>query len=957
MQNRWLFCLWLLVLTGLFEDLTAQTFAFRNITEKDGLPSTYLYDIAQDDEGYVWLTGESGLSRYNGQQHDIPKIAEQIEDEIIRFFKGAEKQLWMQDLAGRVMMMENDVLKVFDEIAPSLIYRYTSVFCHPNGDTWIATIDDVFLYKNAQDTLLSLGIDNKNDKLTCVKAFSLQDDGSLLLLLDKGYYKFENDQVSYHLHKNRRLGASINFGFNYRGKQYLAIKDSIFYFDKNEEHWIPAFQELHEYLEKGILNSLEDSDGDLWLSTKSGILLITQDSLGQMDIKHLFEGMVMGSMMEDKEGNIWLVTGQNGIYVLPSKKIIIFKKDGLDQPLRFIKKTQPNHVVLGFDNNEFKIIDQDFKLLREQKLYVQNYRLYDYQQNDIGQHYFITSGGVIILDKKFRQIRQSSEWSLKQGAFSPDGTFWLAGGEYFGRLNDLSHTQNFLRKRCYSLLPVTNEKIWVGTIEGLFLYEKEVCRKMENPVLQHDIRDIKLLDSGALLLATQKNGLIYYHPDQDSLLYHFSVGTGLSSNHCSKVLVDEKYFWLATKKGVNRIDRKDYSVMVIGKEQGLPSTEVNDIFGSQHQLLIATNRGLAAFDRDINFVRTPPTPRIVTIKINEKDTSLQTEYKLDYLNNNIKIEFDAITFRNASEVLYEYKMDGLDEEWVRSPISVAQYPSLPPGEFTFQVRSQTINSQWSDIQSIKFSIDRPFWRSGWFSVLLFFAALLFGYLIFSEVNRRKSVIRDMRASQLTALRAQMNPHFIFNSLNSIQEFIVNKDARLANKYLSQFARLMRNVLNSSDKNHISLGKELESLKLYLSLETLRLGDSFEYVFEVDESLDKDTVYLPSMLIQPFVENAIKHGLMHHKGVKKLYLRFYNKEGILICEIEDNGVGRKRSRAIQKMNPRVYASKATGLIKERVNLFNAISNNTLNVAIIDLEDHQAPSGTKVILTIALNYKEF
>jgi len=532
-----------------------------------------------------------------------------------------------------------------------------------------------------------------------------------------------------------------------------------------------------------------------------------------------------------------------------------------------------------------------------------------------------------------------------------DGKFWLTGGQFFGYVDEAYKLHEILNVRCYSLLLRSNDEIWVGSIEGLYHYKGDSIYRIEHPELKKDIRDIKIIGDGDLLLATQKNGLYHYRPSDNTIINHFSTENGLSNNNCTKLLIDEKYIWLGTKKGVNRINIENHKIAILALDQGLPSNEVNDILKFKNDIYTATNKGLAIFDSDIKLDRPPPRLQITNIKIDERDTSFYKKYHLGHAKNNIKIEFDAITFRDAEQAIYEYKMEGLDRDWLRSTINTAQYPSLPPGDFLFSVRTKTVNSDWSAIQTIGFNIDAPFWKSWWFYLLMVLLTMAITYLIFYIVMSRRHFIKDVKESQLTALRAQMNPHFIFNALNSIQEFIINKDSRAANKYLSQFARLMRNILHVADKKGIYLNKEIESLKLYLSLEALRFGDAFEYVMEVSESINQETTYLPPMLIQPFVENAIKHGLMHKEGQKNLYIRFCKQDNTLICEVEDNGIGRKKSSEIKQLNANVYLSKGTGLIQERVKLLNAVFNQKVRVEVIDLENQEAEAiGTKVRITI-------
>jgi ligand-binding sensor domain-containing protein len=958
----WIFNVILLVffwfLQGNFALVNSQTYAFQHVTEKEGLPSTYLYGILQDKRGYIWLTGESGLLWYNGLVYLQPEIQNKIENEIIRFFDVDSEKIWMQDLAGKLLYYENGEIHNFPEINPNLIYRYTEVFSHSNGDIWIANAEDVFIFKNETDSLVRLNVDNTTKALLSIKNFSQTENGETVLLTESGFYVFSGEGSSFIPYKHKEAFDDFNLGFSKGGNIYVVLGGNIFNLNLDTYTLEPYHEGLEGYFKDEVIDFYEDKNGDSWFATRNGIIKIVEKGNNEYEVNRFLEGEVMGGIMEDNENNIWFITGQNGLFVLPSLDVEIFQKTGVNQQVRFVKQNNKGLLVLGYDNNQFEVLDTSFNVVQDRKLFEQNSRLYDMINDEKGDQYFITSEGYVQFDEAYNLKNKSYDWSLKSAVFTPDGSLWIGTGYFFGRTIGDKKVEKLLNKRTYSLFPISDNEVWVGTIEGLFLYKDGKCTKVENQLLDSDIRDIKMLENGDLFLATQKSGLLHYRPSIDSILHHFTKSNGLSNDNCNKILLDEKFIWVGTKKGVNRINRTDYSITMIGLDQGLPSNEVNDIYKIGDQIYVATNRGVAIFKDDIDLYRTPPHLQITNIKINEKDTVFQSQYRLSYDKNNIKIEFSAITFKDAKQTIYNYKMDGIDQDWIQSNINVAQYPSLPPGKYNFIVKTKTTNSEWSDERKVSFEIDSPFWERWWFFVLTGLLFIGFSYLVFSEVNKRRSVLRDMRASQLTALRTQMNPHFLFNALNSIQEFIVNKDVRSANRYLTRFAKLMRNILNVSDKDRITLGKEIESLHLYLSLEALRFGDSFEYFLEVEDNIDKDAMYLPPMLVQPFVENAIKHGLMHRKGSKKLYLRFYLKDNSLICEIEDNGVGREMAAEIRNRNLKMYTSKATSLTDERIKLFNLLANNSLSVEVIDKKDKEIiPIGTKVVLTINSNFKGF
>ncbi|MEQ1625723.1 MAG: histidine kinase, partial [Sediminibacterium sp.] len=209
-------------------------------------------------------------------------------------------------------------------------------------------------------------------------------------------------------------------------------------------------------------------------------------------------------------------------------------------------------------------------------------------------------------------------------------------------------------------------------------------------------------------------------------------------------------------------------------------------------------------------------------------------------------------------------------------------------------------------------------------------------------------------SQLSALKAQMNPHFMFNALNSIQEIILMNNKREANMYLGKFADLMRITLDQSNKNAISLDDELKSLLLYLELEALRFETHFQYKIDVDDNVFAPDIQIPAMLIQPYVENAIKHGLLHKQGEKQLLIQFrLENEETLLCMITDNGIGRKRSAEINQLRARKHTSFATGATLKRLELLNYGNEQRITVNFEDLKDERGQdSGTKVLLFIPI-----
>jgi LytS/YehU family sensor histidine kinase len=313
-------------------------------------------------------------------------------------------------------------------------------------------------------------------------------------------------------------------------------------------------------------------------------------------------------------------------------------------------------------------------------------------------------------------------------------------------------------------------------------------------------------------------------------------------------------------------------------------------------------------------------------------------------------------------------LEGLDSKWNYTFSNNLQYTTLPPGAYTFKVYA--LNGD--GVKSLKpalfyFVISKPFWKEWWFIslVLVLLTSSIIGAVTYRiELLKRRAVEksevnRKMADLKLMALRAQMNPHFIFNSINSIQLFILKNDSESAHKHLSRFSRLIRNVLENSKHEYISLAVEIETLEHYIELERLRFSSKFDYKITVDEELDVKSILISPLLIQPYVENAIWHGLMHLKDRAGELLLCIEKEGQLLkCTIEDNGIGRKRSAEYKKGKD--HQSTGLSLNKERVEIINTLHNSSAGLQFIDKQDKDGlPAGTKVVIymPININYSEY
>jgi LytS/YehU family sensor histidine kinase len=316
----------------------------------------------------------------------------------------------------------------------------------------------------------------------------------------------------------------------------------------------------------------------------------------------------------------------------------------------------------------------------------------------------------------------------------------------------------------------------------------------------------------------------------------------------------------------------------------------------------------------------------------------------------------GLSFRNPDGVQYAVQLEGLEDDWryVKDQ-STMTYMNLSPGKYTFRVKASNSEGKWSDqFYEFPFEILPPFWQTWWFRIL---AVLIVPFVLaviirsrFKTVKRKAQLSEQMAELKMQALRAQMNPHFIFNALNSIQHLIVKNEGDLAFSYLSKFSRLLRMILNVSDKAFVSLEVEVEMLQLYLDLEALRFDHHMHYSIDVEED-DITGISIPTLLIQPYVENAIWHGLVPKTGTRELNITITATTDRLIISVKDNGIGRKRAAEIKSMQPIRYESKGMSINSDRLSIIGDPRQS--KVEIIDLyNDNGEAAGTKVVISMPM-----
>lgn len=933
--------------------LFGQQLPFQQYTPDNGLPSNYLYHIVQDQEGFLWITSEAEVCKFNGQQ--FIKAQEEVlqQNEIIRMYFSKPNRLFFIDLKNHIYVHEQDSLIRLNDNWFSKGRFMNSIHEDKNKNIWILSEGsnkvsivnrDSILFENAYHII-------ENKLLSNSKAFIPIDSNTTFLVNEKGVFEFKGKTLT---HVDKHSYSAIFHSPCIKmpnEEEYLipTLKGNLYLFSIKTKKLRRAFEEFSEFTQVGINNIFQDHLNNIWIASREGLLLLTYQKEGSYTISRHLQNSNVGYITQDKNKNYWVTTLTDGLFFLPSTEIKVYNHPKWNKTTA-IGETATGNIVLGTEGSQMIVLDEHLNYLFEKKLQKKSLRIYDIKShNDLIS--LSCSSKILTFDKNWN-ITSTNNGSFKQISVTNDDKIWFGRSTGMGYLE--KNKSNFLGNiRTYSIYPSGSNTCYFGTVEGLFYFDGQKNHHLSADLIKDDIRHLSMTKDSVLCLSTQGNGLIFY---KDGVVQkHLKTDDGLLSDNCKFSLIDNQILWLATNRGLNKIYLSDYSILSLTQANGLPNDEVNYLYLKKDTLLVATNKGLCYFNKNIALEESPPNLYFAATKIANRDTTILPQYDLKFSQNNLNINYSAIQFTNANSIQYQYKMKGLNDNWVTTFADEIQYPSLNPGNYIFSLRAKSINSDWSKPIGFKLNIDRPFWSKWWFRGLCLLAGLCLMFLIAYSIvqnNKRKSAIQSqIKESQLQALRVQMNPHFLFNSLNSIQEFIMLQDKRAANKYLGQFSKLMRTILNMSDKERISLEEEIDALQLYLSLEVMRFEDAFEYDIKLRGDFSPAQISIPPMLIQPYVENAILHGLNPKEGEKVLDISFSFQDKTLICSITDNGIGREKALAIKQKKISQFPSKGTSLTEKRLRLLNAAYKQNLNVETIDLKDEFGnAAGTKVILYI-------
>ena len=941
-----------------------QRFDGKNVTE---FPfKGFVRTLICDNSGGIWVNSSSKISKFQNDHFGFMEYPFDTTPNVSfgRFFKPPGEDIWIQTSLGFYKWNASN-----QKFEPASIPELQT---EAQISTQRFSIYGSTIFFDAGDS--TYAVDIKRHTRLAMKRIRSQgwmnavSDHELLVTIrgdSTAWYDLKNQRVQWIDFTNELPGRNNNFLF-VRDAQpidehrvFLATHSGLLELNTQTK----KFRRLKLY-NKGYpldptpnyFNVTIDDDHKVWVAQSNGLVGFNPllESIGLIRDREANDTYTWPnnarSFAEDEKGNLWIATSEGFAYWSQQDNSITMHpanpqaKDRLNTPSVRGLSYNGTYLIMGTSSG--------------------GVWLYNVKTDKFRRATFPTDSTGMKLKEKFEVdfVKQILELNDGNYLIVARDCYWMQKNNFLVKEIDISrHTKNQPNK-CFVSKDGT---LWLGTQDGLMTLDDKMQLK-ESWNLDLSITSMCELENSRFLVGSE-NGLFNLEFRDDSAVV--TLNEILPYRTQIFFIIDDKVgkYWIGSRNGLFRYDpltkireRFDYADNVQGN-----SFAVDPVFTRKGMLVIGGINGINYFyPEKIKAKKDNLIVTILNVSVNQDDTSYYQLHNLSSLRNfqnSLEFEFVAPYYGNPQNLQYRYRLLGLSNEWKdNGNNNKVRFTKLHPDSYEFQVEASINGANWYAAQPISFMIVPPFWQTWWFitfgtMICAAFVALFLRNRI-RNVRTKEQVKREYEKRiaevEMHALRAQMNPHFMFNSLNSINNFILKNDPDNASGYLTKFSRLMRLILDNSRSEWVKLENELKALELYIELEVVRFDNVFDFEINVAPDIDMTTTSIPPMIIQPYVENAIWHGLLHRdQPGGKLCVSIWRKDDHLNITIEDNGVGREEAKRLKSKSATKHKSHGMKITAERIDIVNRIYNVNATVQIDDLAGHNGTvGGTIVTLTL-------
>lgn len=967
--------------------------SFRNFTTADGLPSSETHFVMEDSQGYLWVGTDNGLARFDSYEFAVYDADDGLEDGVVFMMQEtSDGVIWVSTLSGRIFYFENDRFHPYQFNDVILEIKQSSELMYlldvlPNGDivvrinyegiikidtvgdiTWLTEEDGkhFYLYQTGDPG----SVFARQTRYHFGERYSRGNwNGGEVLVGVGGEWKPFDDAVN--LDISLRAGRPSVLDMLTEGNGFMLVSyDRIVHlFPDGRKFTFPHKSRVSTHL-------LYSGEDEYFITTigGSGLKRLRMDYEQEtVQADTFLEGRSLSMAAYDSKGGLWITSLDAGVFYCPYPKqeLLVAKTEGLSPRPTSICMLGKDRLVGTFADASIYYFDGVSSTQQEVPFTGKGG---GYQASDI--YYDSTTQSLLGLNYRFEMQTDDQEIKFKQlkynfpyssAPFSAkeitkvQGDIYWTGTQNYGTINpetgevDLKIKSNY-RTREYthgleSFHIFPGGRKFIGSWYGLKEVMPDGSLRAENlgiPELSGRIERIVGWGDNRVAIGTRSSGVVVWTPEE-----HFVLGfkDSLASDIIRNLHVtDDGTLWVATLKGLSKVEAQEGGrpkVRTFNLGNGLLDNEVHDMDSYKNDLWLVSTAGIYQF-QEPPFDSISAPPEMKSVLVNKDTFFIQEDLDLLPRQNFLTFFYASINFNLGKKIRYRYRINP-DQAWQISRERTANYPNLPAGDYRFEVQSENQDGVWSK-SSFRSVHIAQFWYRTWKAAvlagILVFGGLFLFFIIREQRQRREQdLLLEISRLEHSALHAQMNPHFVFNSLNSIQNFILHNDTVQAARYLSRFANLIRQTLRSSVRGVHSLAEEYEMLNRYLELEKLRFKDLFDYVVEVDDELPRDEILVPPLLVQPFVENTVLHAFTDRTEGGLLQVRFSGSRDLVKITIIDNGVG------IDPDAPAKEDSMGMGITRRRLELLKGRKHPGLTLDVQPIKDAKGLlAGTCVTLHI-------
>jgi ligand-binding sensor domain-containing protein len=929
---------------------------FNKGDENNSLSDNVLNSIYKDHNGALWVCTNHGLDALDRSTNSFKRFTN-IESKY--GLSAVQYKMVIQDKESNYYIATNHGLFVIDRIS-GLIERYI----HQVSDKF--SLPDNQVNTLAFDSQQQLYVGTKKGLVTFIatsKSFQQIDLNSI------GNKALNTDEITC---LTNETSSGIWIG---------TYANGLFFID-NETNLIKGYQSNQSYnyslTNNRVLSVYQSKDGIVWIGTFNGLNKFDRDAPKFRSYRTTFEYLTGFS-----SNQVWsfLAYSTNEFLVGTDNGMSIFNRmNG-----KYTQSEEFNGKAVGLKNKQIRCLFKD-----------RNNHYWIGTRHDGLYRYDPVSG------KRWVYTNDPSDKGSISNNFILDiiedkfGRIWIATGNGLNRMdndrkgfvqfyyND-SDFNSLADNKLYDLYLNKDGELWISTANGLAIFNEKTedfttykipdNGTSENNSSSNSFYSVIEDGEGIIWLGTRGGGLVRFDRKENQFKI-LTMNDGLPDNVVYLVIEDRfKDIWVTTNWGISRYNRLLQSFTNFDVTDGLQCNEFNWNAGyvaQDGEIFIGGMNGFNAFYPEEIIAN--PGKQNIQITAFKKFNILQNKALhdqdtlwLNHEDNFFSFGFSALDFTNPSKNVYRFMLKGYDSKWIEKKADnrIAEYTRVPPGTYRFLLMASNVYGQWPEKGMEITIIIKPPWYSTWvFRIMVvIIISILFYTLIVIRMRflRKKhdaekqyyAIEKKLYQLEQKALQLQMNPHFLFNSLNSIQGLILGNDIDGAIHYLSKFSQLMRKTLSNSGESFIPLIDELNALTLFIEIESFRFGDRFDFTINIDPKIDQEFIEIPPMILQPYVENAIVHGLLNSKHKGNLLIELVLDGKNLLCLIQDDGVGRKRATEIRNASGIEQKPKGMSITSERLSILNQFSDDSYSVKITDLFDENGnASGTRVELNIVM-----